>query len=961
MDISKHIAMTAIIAATMVTSKINAAIVNITESSSSGYYMTDGNTYVVKNSVTFYNSGMSVAENATVVIYVPKGVTLTTNGKNGSGASGGRAGINVPASSTLVITGEGTIKATGGNAGNGSNGENGSDGVVQGFTHGWSTSGAGGKGGNGGGGAGAGIGGNGGYGGSGGSGGASVKRQATPNPTNLCGNGNPGQVGGSGASGNTMGTVYVIGKITVSAKNGSAGSSGGSGSGGRVERVLKESAISHGIGYYSYGGGGGGGGGAGSSPTYGIGGGGASGGGGGGGGSGLLLGVEDFFSNVTPASGYQGYVSWGSGGKGGSPAGTIGTQGGASASFESTDYYGNCYGTYYSGAGGMGGTAGSNGGAGLLYVSSTATVNVNRPQNTATTHWAAQYTITFYVNGGTFDTSANSVTATLGCTLPSAPVPTRTGYTFGGFWTSTSGDGTQYFHASGKGARTWDRTSSTRLNARWTANIYTVTFDAQGGNGGTASISATYDSAMPSITIPTRTGYTFEGYWTETNGGGTQYYTASGVSARDWDKTFETTLYAKWSRINQLTIQSQFGTASPEPGHYECEPDSTIAASVAPPEATDGVRFNYLGWSGTGSVPASGTATNVSFVITEDSTLTWNWERLNRITIRTPLDGECGFGTQWILNGQTASATLTPPKGRYDMELVGDTNGVSISGTTLSIPSNAPKTIDAKMYSWNRLVGAIPWHAAESPLEWSVASDTSAEDGYSLRSDFAEMGTASTNSATLNGSGTLTFNWRISANRGDYARLFVDGVQKAQITRKPEWAAVSVNIEGDGDHLVSWVYVRKSTTAANDNAAYIDEVSWTPDKAATSTTPSPVPCTWLDDEAAPILSAYGGNYEDAANAIAANGVNRVWECFVAGISPTNEAEKFEARIAIGANGKPEVSWLPKLPPEEETKRIYRILGTKTLESGAQWSDVTSLANPDAEGYRFFKVSVEIPN
>jgi uncharacterized repeat protein (TIGR02543 family) len=52
---------------------------------------------------------------------------------------------------------------------------------------------------------------------------------------------------------------------------------------------------------------------------------------------------------------------------------------------------------------------------------------------------------------------------------------------------------------------------------------------------------------MPAITVPTRTGYAFGGYFTAENGGGTQYYTASGASARNWDKTEAVTLYAKWT------------------------------------------------------------------------------------------------------------------------------------------------------------------------------------------------------------------------------------------------------------------------------------------------------------------------------------------------------------------------------------------------------------------------------
>ena len=161
-------------------------------------------------------------------------------------------------------------------------------------------------------------------------------------------------------------------------------------------------------------------------------------------------------------------------------------------------------------------------------------------------HWTANtYTVTLDRQSGSGGSS--SVTATYDAAMPSITVPTRYGYTFGGYYTSTGGGGTQYYTASGTSVRTWDRTSAATLYAKWTANTYTVTLDRQSGSGGTASVTATYGKAMPSITVPTRSGYAFGGYYTSTGGSGTQYYTASGASARTWDKTSATTLYAKWT------------------------------------------------------------------------------------------------------------------------------------------------------------------------------------------------------------------------------------------------------------------------------------------------------------------------------------------------------------------------------------------------------------------------------
>jgi len=166
-------------------------------------------------------------------------------------------------------------------------------------------------------------------------------------------------------------------------------------------------------------------------------------------------------------------------------------------------------------------------------------------------HWEVlASTVTLNANGGSGGPSP--VTATYGSAMPaiaSTNLPARTGYTFAGYYDTKTG-GTQYYTSSGASARTWDKTANTTLYARWTANTYTVTLNQNGGSGGSGSVTATYDSAMPSATMPTRNGYVFQGYYdTNAQTGGTQYYTSSGASARTWNKTANTTLYARWKEI----------------------------------------------------------------------------------------------------------------------------------------------------------------------------------------------------------------------------------------------------------------------------------------------------------------------------------------------------------------------------------------------------------------------------
>ena len=132
--------------------------------------------------------------------------------------------------------------------------------------------------------------------------------------------------------------------------------------------------------------------------------------------------------------------------------------------------------------------------------------------------------------------------------------PTRTGYTFGGYQTTNAdGKNVQAIDSDGKIINN-DETLKLfnepgKLNIIWRANKYRVTLNSGSDvtTTGTTSVEATYDSAMNKITVPTKGGYIFNGYYTGTNGSGTKYYNADGTSARIWDITNNTTLYAYWT------------------------------------------------------------------------------------------------------------------------------------------------------------------------------------------------------------------------------------------------------------------------------------------------------------------------------------------------------------------------------------------------------------------------------
>ena len=156
-----------------------------------------------------------------------------------------------------------------------------------------------------------------------------------------------------------------------------------------------------------------------------------------------------------------------------------------------------------------------------------------------------QYTATFVHNDGTGNTTQK--TQDYGTAL-TAPTLTRTGYTL----TSWNPAVDSTMQAANK-----------TYTAQWAANTYTVTFDKQGGTGGTDSTTVTYGQAMPTITPPTRTDYIFDGYYDGTNGTGTKYYNADGTGAtgRTWNKASNAPLYAQWTQgYVTITFDSNDGS-----------------------------------------------------------------------------------------------------------------------------------------------------------------------------------------------------------------------------------------------------------------------------------------------------------------------------------------------------------------------------------------------------------------
>lgn len=150
----------------------------------------------------------------------------------------------------------------------------------------------------------------------------------------------------------------------------------------------------------------------------------------------------------------------------------------------------------------------------------------------------------------------------------SISIPQKTGYTFEGYSKYFFGIGKEIVNKTGAiqvKPDYYERNST--IYANYTAKDYTITFDKQGGSGGTDSIRVTFDQMLPVANAPIRNGYTFKGYFTQINGQGICYYNEFMASEMRYQMDSDLTLYAYWKDetppVTELIISTSDWTNAP--------------------------------------------------------------------------------------------------------------------------------------------------------------------------------------------------------------------------------------------------------------------------------------------------------------------------------------------------------------------------------------------------------------
>lgn len=112
--------------------------------------------------------------------------------------------------------------------------------------------------------------------------------------------------------------------------------------------------------------------------------------------------------------------------------------------------------------------------------------------------------------------------------------------------------------------------------------------------------------------------------------------------------------------------------------------------------------------------------------------------------------------------------------------------------------------------------------------DWTGEVSVEAKDGiHAARSGEIGDDTNVWMQTTLRGYGTLSFAWRCSCEeRSDMLHVVVDDVVKGMISGETPWTDNAIEILGEGEHVVRWVYRKGRSGSAGADAAWVDCVAW---------------------------------------------------------------------------------------------------------------------------------------
>jgi uncharacterized repeat protein (TIGR02543 family) len=354
----------------------------------------------------------------------------------------------------------------------------------------------------------------------------------------------------------------------------------------------------------------------------------------------------------------------------------------------------------------------------FLYDINYPTVFHDGSQATGNRDTLSLYTVTFNANGGTGSANPTSVTQTTAggtVTLAAQGTLSRTNFTFGGWNTAADGSGTNY-----NASTSYTPASNITLYAKWNSSTYSVSYNAGTATSGTAPASQTKTAGV-NLTLRTntgslaRTGYTYAGWDTASDGSGTDY-----DSGGTYSTDANVTLYPRFT-INTYTVS------------YDKNTTDTVGSMPTSQTKTYGVNltlssntptrtgYTFDGWA-TSSTGAVAYAAGATYSTNADLSLFAKWTAVSTsYTVTFKANG--GSGADYTQTASTTTNLTANTFTRADTFVTPSFTG-SLPGWTAG--TNFQRTASTIRYGWNN--GTQTWSGTINDYNfagWNTAANGS--------------------------------------------------------------------------------------------------------------------------------------------------------------------------------------------------------------------------------------------
>jgi hypothetical protein len=114
-------------------------------------------------------------------------------------------------------------------------------------------------------------------------------------------------------------------------------------------------------------------------------------------------------------------------------------------------------------------------------------------------------------------------------------------------------------------------------------------------------------------------------------------------------------------------------------------------------------------------------------------------------------------------------------------------------------------------------------------VDWFSQTRRWYHDGDAVQSGSITHDQESWLQTSVNGSGTLSFFWKVSSEGNyDCLEFYIDGILQDQISGTEDWHDMTYEITVSGFHTLEWRYFKDGSMSRGDDCGWVDKVEWMP-------------------------------------------------------------------------------------------------------------------------------------